>query len=130
MYMIHENLIPRVQDGDKPEPAAQVVAAELQQCLADGLEEDGEHHLLVAEDQGVEGMRQGKDRVEVPHGQEIRNACLEPALFRERLALRAMTVAAGVVDRTFVTAGIAAFEVAALMRRSTRRDGMHDLEVR
>ena len=114
MEVIHEDLIPGVQESDEPQPAAQIVAAELHECSADGLEEDGEHHLLVAEDEGIEGMRQGEDRMEVPHGQEIGNACLEPARLRECLTLRAVTVAAGVVDRTFVPACIAAIEVATL----------------
>ncbi len=52
-------------------------------------------------------MGQGKDDMEVGHGQKLCAARLNPALFGQSLALRAVPVTAGVEAQHLCPAGVA-----------------------
>ncbi len=70
-------------------------------------------------------MGQGEDQMEIGHRQELGRACLDPALLGQRLAFRAVAVAAGVVTRHFCVAVITHFQMATEGRRTAVLDGLH-----
>lgn len=67
----------------------------------------------------MECGRHGEDEVEVGHGEQLPLLRLDPASLFQPLALGAMPISAGVVDRLLATTRIAHVEVAAQKRRST-----------
>jgi hypothetical protein len=67
-------------------------------------------------------VRKREHHVEVLQGQQLGAASLEPTLAGERGALGAVAVAAGVIDRAFGLAAIAALEMSPESRRSARLD--------
>src|ERR1700722_825803 len=76
-----ELLVPGVQDHGDARLAAEMVAAELEQGLGGGLEEQVQQDaliVLVTQDQGIELMRQREDVVEIGDGEQFRPACFEP----------------------------------------------------
>jgi hypothetical protein len=70
----------------------------------------------------VERMGQREDDVKVRDRQQLRAAGLDPAGLGQRLALRTVSVAAGVVDGPRGAAAVAALEMAAERRRATGLD--------
>ena len=125
-------LIPGVQHHGDAGRAAQVVAAELEQCLGGGLEEQvqqGALVVLVAQDQGVELVRQREHVVEIGHGQQFCLSCFEPLRLDQRLALGAVAVAAGVVGEAFEAAVCAAVAMAAERCRAATLDGVENAMV-
>jgi hypothetical protein len=69
--------------------------------------------FTVAHRDGAKLGGQGEDDMKVVHRQEPLETTLDPACLRERLALRAMPIAARVVRGLLVTAGNAHVEVSA-----------------
>jgi len=83
------------------------------QCFGCGPEEDAIDHLLVLVGDGGNLFRHGKDHVKVGDLQKFGLTILDPLRPRQRLALWAMPVPAGVVTVPLIAALIATFEVAA-----------------
>ena len=75
------------------------------------------------------GVGQREDDVVVLDGQQIGVSGLEPALGCTRLALRAMSIAAGVVADLLMATGSATQRVSAQRRGTALLDGRHDLEL-
>jgi hypothetical protein len=82
-----------------------------------------EQFLARAMDQCAKLRGQGEDDMKVVHRQESRESAFNPTRLRQRLALRAMPIAARVVGRTLVAARAAHIEVPAQGRGSTLLDG-------
>ena len=101
-------------------------AAMCAQRLGGGTEQDVVDHSLVLVRDGGDFLRHGEDDVEVFDRQKFGLTVLEPLCPRERLALRAMPVAAAVEGDALVAAGIALFDVAAERGGTTAFDGAHD----
>jgi hypothetical protein len=73
--------------------------------------------------EAVERMWQRKDDVDVPGGHELRKSILEPPLFRERRALRAVPVAAGAIDRAAVPTSATHLDVPSHLGSAASCDG-------
>jgi hypothetical protein len=84
---------------------------------------------LVLERDRADRRRQGEDDVIVGNRQELRLAIFEPSPRRGRLALRAVTIPAGVVGDPFVRAVLAALDVTAERGCAAGVDRRHDLQL-
>src|SRR5215208_2213698 len=124
-------LAPGMEDREKSDSSPQLlrVGGDLQQRLLGTAEQQVVEHPLVAPDQIVELGRKSEDHVEVRHRQQLLAAPLQPALLVQALALRAVPVAAGVVEDLRRTALITLVEVAAQSGGATVLDGPHRPQV-
>jgi hypothetical protein len=68
--------------------------------------------------------------MEIGRGQEFAAALFQPLGAGQRLALRAVTIAAGIVPDALMTAGIALFDMAAQRRGAALHDRSHDAALR
>ena len=132
MDVVEQLLIPGVEDGGETQLAPKTmlgIGTKLLKGFRDTPEKQVVDHLLVGQGQGVNFMRKGEDAVEVAHRQEFPLACRQPSGLGQGLALGAMAIAAGVVDRTLVVAGITLLQMATQIGSATILDGMHHLEM-
>ena len=100
---------PGVEHHGESDAAAQValVAAEFKQCRAGRLEQRRIHQFRVRLCQGIEFVRKREYAMPVADVEKARTLALDPSRLGQRLALRAMPVAArGILYRHFV-AGVA-----------------------
>src|SRR5712691_5211323 len=123
--VLRERLAPRVEDGGDAEVAAEMtrVAAEARERGGRGLEQESVDQPGMALGEGVEGVREGEDDVEVRNREHLAAARGEPALGGHALAFRAVTVATRVVADAFRAAGRADGAVATERRRAAVSDG-------
>lgn len=121
-------LPPGVQHREEADLGAEVagIGGDPPQRLGGGLEEQAIDGTLVLERQRREPIGQGEDDVEVLDGQELVEALLQPPLLGQRLALRTVPVAAGVVGVAQLAAAIADLEVAPEHGRAAGLDRPHD----
>jgi hypothetical protein len=106
--MMPQSLTPSVQHGQEANLGAQVfrVSGYRAQGLGGGGEEQVVNNSLVLQRQRRKLLWQGKHHMEILHWQEVSQARFEPAGFRQRLTLRAMTIATRVVRDALVTTGV------------------------
>jgi len=96
------------------------VAAEREQASRSGFEQEVKHRLGMASGQVAQLGREREDDMEVVDGQDPVEPLGHPARAAERLALRTVAIATGVVDRVLVTTGSAMEEMAAQEGGSAR----------
>ena len=113
--MVGERRAPGVQHGGEADARAEMlrVGGDRGQRLRGGPEQEVVDGSLVLERDGADRGRQGEDDVIVGNRQELRLAVFEPSPRGGRLALRAVTIPAGVVCDALVRAVLAALDVAA-----------------
>src|SRR6185295_8078512 len=111
MEVIAQGLVPGVQHTDEPEPAVEVSAAKLEQGLRDSFEQDIAEHLLVHQYEWVEFVRESEYEMEVAYGEQVGFAVFEPLGLGQRATLGTVAVAAGVVSRLPIAAGVTLLEV-------------------
>ena len=123
-----QSLAPGMQHGDEADLSAQVLGihGDGAQGLGSGAEQDVVDDGLVLIGDGGDLLRQGEDDVEVFDRQQLGLPILQPLSAHERLALRAMPVAAAVERNALVPAGVALLDVATQRRRATVLYGGHD----
>ena len=121
-------LPPGVQHGQEADPRPEVlwVGGHLQQRPGDGLEQQAVHHPLVAQSQGIEGVGQGEDDVEVRHRQQVGGLFVQPGGAGRCLAFGTVPIAAGVVCRALVAALIAGLHMPAQRCRAAGGDVAQD----
>ena len=131
MRMMGQRRAPGVQNGGEADARAEMlrVGGDGGQRLGGGPEQEVVDGGLVLERDGADRRRQGEDDVIVGNRQEFRLALGEPLPRRRALALRAVTVAAGVVGDAFVRAVLAALDVAAERGGAAGLDRRHDLQL-
>jgi hypothetical protein len=129
--MVGERRAPGVQYGGQADARAEMlrVGGDRGQRLRGGSEQEVVDGRLVLERDGAYRGRQGEDDVIVGNRQELRLAVFEPLPRGGRLALRAVTVPAGVVCDALVRAVLAALDVAAERGCATGLDRRHDLQL-
>jgi hypothetical protein len=91
-----------VKDGDDrgfgPEVAG--IASELEECVPRRAEEQSIDQSRAVQRRGIQRVWQREDDMDVVHGEQLRQAGLEPALLVQGLTLGTVTVATGAPDRT------------------------------
>ena len=129
--MMGEGGSPGVQNECEADACAEVlgVGGDRAQCLGGDVEQQAIDELLVGVGDGADRRGQGEDHVVVIDGQQIRLSRLEPAARGTSLALRAVSVAAGVVGDLGLFAGRAAQHVPAEAGSATALNGGHDLQL-
>ena len=80
----------------------------------------------MPEEERVQAVRKGEDLVEVGDGEQVTSLGLYPKRLVQALALGAVPVAAGVVDRILAPAVIAALQVSSQGCGATRRQRRDD----
>ena len=92
-------LSPRVEDRGDADGAAEVtrVASEGEQGVRGGAEEERVDHARIPLRQRIERVRESEDDVKIREGQQVGATGREPPFLGERLALRTMAIATGVV---------------------------------
>lgn len=117
MRMQREILPPGVKDGGDAELPAGVGGEELGIAGKGGERVGGSakekivDHTGSVDREGAEFVGQGEDDVEVVDGEKVGAPCLDPVCLRECLTLRAVSIAAGVIDGAPVSATVTRFEM-------------------
>lgn len=113
--VVIERLSPGMQDLDNAGSGAKKlrVGGKFQQSLGRSPVEKIVKKLLIAVDQGVQFLRNGKDHMEVRCVDDLRLSGIDPLLFQESLAVGTVAVAAGIVVNINITAFRAGADVAA-----------------
>jgi hypothetical protein len=101
------------------------VTAKLEEGITSGAKEQAEQEPFVAQDEGIERVRQGENGVKVGGWQKFRPPGRYPVGFGDRLTLGTVTVTARVVGIAFEAALRALLRVAPEVRRATGHDGVH-----
>lgn len=117
-----ESLGPGMQHGDRARGGAEPPPANSVERPDRGLEEECVARPPVGQEEKVECGRHREDEMEVRHREELVLLCLDPACLFQALALGAMPVPTGVVERLLAATVVAHLQVAAQKRRSTRDD--------
>lgn len=107
--MVHQGLRPGVQDQCDSQLAAEPawVSGELLQGLGGGFKQQSIQHTCIESNQLVQGMRQGEHHVEVRYRQQLSALPVQPVFLGPGLALRTMTVTAGVKTVVLPPAAVA-----------------------
>ena len=87
----------------------------------------GSEGPFVAQDEWVEVMGEGKDRVKIRHGQKLSGAGLDPARCRQPLTLGTVAIAARAIGLAFEATLGTAFGMATELRGATGDDGVEHL---
>jgi hypothetical protein len=88
-------------------------------------EEDGVDHAFVLKSHGGNFIRDGKDDVIIGNGKQLGHARFEPLCFGQRLTLRAVAVAAGVIRDSLGPALVAHVDVPTQDGSPAGFDGAH-----
>ena len=128
MRMVLQCLSPGVQQGDCADLCAEMlrVGGDVAHCIGRSAEQDGVDRALVLERDLRRRRRQGEDDMVVGHRQQLGLTRLEPLGTCQTLALRTMSIAAGVVGAADQPAVAALLDVPSECRRSTDLDRRHD----
>ena len=133
MRVQREVLAPGVQDGGDAERPAGVgrevpgIAGEGGERVGGGAEEEIVDDPGSVKRQGADLVGQGEDDVEGVDGEKVSAPRLEPVGLSQRLTLRAVTVAARVVDGPPQPAAVTRFEVTAEGRGAALAEGPEHL---
>jgi len=106
-----ELLIPGMQHTDKTYFSSQFLFPKSDQGMRYGLKEHVEHEGFVFQDKWVELMRQGKDAMEIGHGEDFGFSGFQPSLPWYLLTFGAVTIPAGVIQNTLSAAVAATIEM-------------------
>jgi hypothetical protein len=115
-----------MEDHDATQLAAEVVPTELEHRLTSGCKQEAEKQPFIAQDERVEGVRQGKDGVKGGHREAVGLAVGHPLRFGEALALGTGPIATRVVGVALEAALRPLLHVPAKLRRATSRDGLQN----
>ena len=113
-----EELIPRVEHRDESRSGPEVASADLDTSRRRRAEEEAIGEPRVPPEERIEAVREREDVVEVGNGKQILELRLDPQRLVQALALRTVAVAARVVERTLVAAGVTPTQVSAKRRRA------------
>jgi hypothetical protein len=102
----------------------------VRKILSRGAEQDSVDDLLVLTGDFGDLFLQRKDLLEIACGQQFAAAVFEPLGAGQRLALRAVAIAAGVVPDVLVAAGVALLDMATKHRGLALHNRGHDRALR
>ena len=128
MGMMGERLSPGMEDGEEADLATKVpwIRGNGLQRRGHRIEQDRIDDGFVVEGDLCRLRRHREHEVEVRHRQQIGLAICQPLITRCGLALRAMSVATGIIRGTAMAAVFAGLEMTAERRSPTKLDRRHD----
>jgi len=132
MRMVQQVLAPGVQDGDEADLGPQVlgIGSDRAQGLRRCLEQHVVQQRFVLVGDRLDGLRHREHDVEVFHRQQLGAAILQPLRTRQRLALRAVAVAAAVEGDALMAAGVALLDMPTECRGAAALDRAHHAQLR
>lgn len=106
MDMVEKFLVPGMEDLDDTGLCAEVlfIGGQFQEGLGTASVEKAVEELLVAVNERVKFMRECKDHMEVRGVDDLGPAPVDPDFLKDGLAVRAVTVAAGIIVEIHVSA--------------------------
>lgn len=115
MRMMEQVLSPRMKHREKAYFCTEMsgIGSNSSKGLGGGAKEDIVDHVLVLIGDSSNFLGQGKNEVKIADREKLCLAVLEPAGTGKRLAFGAVSISTGIVSRSYVTAGVAPFQVAA-----------------
>ena len=131
MRVMQQILAPGMQNGDETDLGTQVlwIGGDRAQGLGGGMKQEVvDHGLVLVRDRG-DLLGQREDHVEILNGKEVGLAIFQPLRARQRLALRAVAIAATVVGDALVATDITLLDVSAEGCGAARLDRAHDPEL-
>jgi len=128
MGMMMQVLSPGVQDGHQPDLGAEMpgIGSDDAQRLGGDGEQDAIDHGLIVESDLCDRRRHREDDVEVRHRQQLGLSVGQPFSTRQPLALRAVSVAAGIVGDAKPATVVALLDMTAQCCRAADFDGAHN----
>jgi len=125
--VVREVLPPGVEHGKEADLGPQMsgIRGDGRQRLGDRAEQDGVDDLLVLKGDFGDLLRHGEDHVKILRVEKLGTPVIEPAGAGQRLAFRAMPVAAAVVGDAPMSARVALLDMAAERGRSADLDRPH-----
>lgn len=127
MRMKREVLPPGVNNGSVPDRCSQIffISGKLLKCFRHRPKQKIVAIPLVVVNQRIKLPRDSKHHMKITNIQKIGLSCVNPSLFGKCLALGAMTVAARVVGRLFISAAWATIYMPTEYGCPTVSDGAH-----
>ena len=121
-------LSPTVEYGKEADFSSQMfgIGGDGGQGLGRSTKQNAVDDLFVLVSDGSDLFGDGEDDMEIMCRENFGDSLLDPRGTCERLALRAMAVAATVITRPLVTTAVAAFEMTAKSCGATHLDRCHD----
>ncbi len=113
VWVIPEMLIPGVENGDEAGSRPKMLSAHLDHGLTDRFKQERKRSARVAPEERNEAVRDGEDLMEIGNGDQVFDLGLDPKRLIETLTLGTVTIATGVVERTFAPAVIASLQTPA-----------------
>lgn len=132
MGMERERLAPGMEHGEEAENDAEMtrIAADHEQRLTDGTEEDLVKDTSVGKGEGIEQLRDGEDDMEVRDGKQFPLTLFEPSPACLELAARAVSIATRVPGELAIVAFGTTIEMSAKCRSLTAGDGAQGASLR
>src|SRR6516165_5300074 len=129
--MQSELLTPRVQHTEEANFCAEVtgIPSDFEKCFRAGAKQEAVEQFLVLQDQGGQLRRQREHDMNVARGKTFVPARGDPAIPSRGLALRAMSIAAGVVRDGAMPAAGALIEMTAECGGTTPPNGVQHFDV-
>ena len=131
MRVLQQLLIPGVQHTKEAEFGAEMtgISRHLQQCLGAGTKQQPVDLALVLQGDRRQGIRQGKDHMDVPGRQQVATSRRQPAVTRVGLALGTVPVAARVEGDGTIAAAGTSIDMASEGRCSTGQNGVEHFQM-
>ena len=128
MGMKQQVLSPTMEYGKEADFSSQMlgIGSDGGQGLGHGSKQNVVDDLFVLVSNGSDLFGDGEDDMKIVCRENFGDSLLDPRGTCERLALRAMAVAATVITRPLVTTAVAAFEMTAKSCGATHLDRCHD----
>src|ERR1700685_1772096 len=130
--MMEQVLAPSMQHAQEADLGAQMgrVSSDGAESLGRGAEQDIVDEALVLEGEGRDLLRHREDNMEILGVEEFRLAVSEPLRTGERLALRAIPIATGIIGDALVPAAVALLDMTAKRCCATQLDCGHSATLR
>jgi hypothetical protein len=132
MKMIGKLLRPGMKDTDEPDLTLDFplrITGKCLQCLAHSRKQVVQHAFWVTQYNGIQFMRNGENHMKIIAGQQIGLSIIELFLFYHGLAFRTVSVSAGVIGDSFITAFVALFDMPSELSGSANLDFVHHFEL-
>lgn len=106
------------------------ISGKFLQCLGNGFEQDLVEDCFIAPGDRIELMGNREDVMEILYGQKFSPTFFQPLSLRQGLAFWTMTVAAGILGISLISAVVTLLQMTSEIGGTTYLNGTHDLQMR